>query len=88
MLTFVWKIQIKDIGYGAVEIHENKILPENLQELHVDHIFKVASEGVDRRTQGNSDFVVIFFFIFETRVLLKEVEECLPLIRRTRWRRQ
>lgn len=88
MLTFVWKIQIKDIGYGAVEIHENKILPENLQELHVDHIFKVASEGVERPTQGNSDFVVIFFFIFETRVLLKEVEECLPLIGRTRWRRQ
>lgn len=88
MLTFVWKIQIKDIGYGAVEIHENKILPENLQELHVDHIFKVASEGVDRPTQGNSDFVVIFFFIFETRVLLKEVEECLPLIGRTRWLRQ
>lgn len=49
------------MGYGAVEIHENKILPENLQELHVDHIFKVASEGVDRPTQGNSDFVVIFF---------------------------
>lgn len=88
MLTFVWKIQIKDIGYGAVEIHENKILPENLQELHVDHIFKVASEGVERPTQGNSDFVVIFFFIFETRVLLKEVEECLPLIGRTRWLRQ
>lgn len=88
MLTFVWKIQIKDIGYGAVEIHENKILPENLQELHVDHIFKVASDGVDRPTQGNSDFVVIFFFIFETRVLLKEVEECLPLIGRTRWLRQ
>lgn len=88
MLTFVWKIQIKDIGYGAVEIHENKILPENLQELHIAHIFKVASEGVDRPTQGNSDFVVIFFFIFETRVLLKEVEECLPLIGRTRWLRQ
>lgn len=88
MLTFVWKIQIKDIGYGAVEIHENKILPENLQELHVDHIFKVASEGVERPTQGNSDFVVIFFFIFETRVLLKEVEECLPLIGRTRWLRK
>lgn len=33
------------MGYGAVEIHENKILPENLQELHVDHIFKVASKG-------------------------------------------
>lgn len=51
-------------------------------------MFKEASEGVDRPTQGNSDFVVIFFFIFETRVLLKEVEECLPLIGRTRWRRQ
>lgn len=76
------------MGYGAVEIHENKILPENLQELHIAHIFKVASEGVDRPTQGNSDFVVIFFFIFETRVLLKEVEECLPLTGRTRWRRQ
>lgn len=77
------------MGYGAVEIHENKILPENLQELHIAHIFKVASEGVDRPTQGNSDFVVlVFFFIFETRVLLKEVEECLPLIGRTRWRRQ
>lgn len=76
------------MGYGAVEIHENKILPENLQELHIAHIFKVASEGVDRPTQGNSDFVVIFFFIFETRVLLKEVEKCLPLIVRTRWRRQ
>lgn len=75
------------MGYGAVEIHENKILPENLQELHIAHIFKVASEGVDRPTQGNSDFVV-FFFIFETRVLLKEVEECLPLTGRTRWRRQ
>lgn len=49
------------MGYGAVEIHENKILPENLQELHIAHIFKVASEGVDRPTQGNSDFVVCFF---------------------------
>lgn len=75
------------MGYGAVEIHENKILPENLQDLHIAHIFNVASEGVDRPTQGNSDFVVFlflfFFFIFETRV-----EECLPLIGRTRWRRQ
>lgn len=52
------------MGYGAVEIHENKILPENLQELHIAHIFKVASEGVDRPTQGNSDFVVIFFFSY------------------------
>lgn len=50
------------MGYGAVEIHENKILPENLQELHIAHMFKEASEGVDRPTQGNSDFVVIFFF--------------------------
>lgn len=49
------------MGYGAVEIHENKILPENLQELHIAHMFKEASEGVDRPTQGNSDFVVIFF---------------------------
>lgn len=51
------------MGYGAVEIHENKILPENLQELHIADIFKVASEGVDRPTQGNSDFVV-FLFLF------------------------
>lgn len=58
--------------YGAVEIHENKILlifirhfflPESQQELA--HIFKVVSEGVDRPTQGNFDFVVNFS-IFET----------------------
>lgn len=51
------------MGYGAVEIHENKILPENLQELHIAHMFKEASEGVDRPTQGNSDFVVIFSYL-------------------------
>lgn len=52
------------MGYGAVEIHENKILPENLQELHIAHMFKEASEGVDRPTQGNSDFVVFLFLFF------------------------
>lgn len=32
------------MGYGAVEIHENKILPENLQELHIAHAYVQRGE--------------------------------------------